>query len=556
MSTDSSNNPTKAATAQLARRPVVPWLVAIVVFAAEFAILGAMSAGLYPEIRKQGGLFLLIAGQTPNLVRAGGGLVLMSAAYLAAQSVISPQVPESALNPPRIAFAIHFASDAALLILFSCLALNVPVSAGERYALISLSALVWAILIASAAFIIFRGRNPLLGREKLVIIGVFVVVLVIFQYNESLSEVLISGALLPLALKVASAILGLVGLSTTVRPDQITGNPLFSAGSFEVEIAPSCAGYEGIVIAFLVLAAYVVWQWRNVRIWRALSLFPIVAIILLTLNCLRLAALVYIGSKWSPAIATIGFHVYFGWVYIIIVTVIAVYLLETHRYFQLAHSTSSNSFNSGDLLNDGAFLLVPFLIFTLLSLILGAFAGTFAWLYPANVLVTSSVIFVFRDRLLSRIELSNSIGPVVGVGVALMWIMMIPEDHAKSSEFAQELFSASAPISVVWLIFRVFGSIVVAPIIEELAFRGVIQPQLDEGLTSRIGPLGSVVAIAATSAVFGILHDQFLPAALAGMAYGWLKHKYGSIWPSILAHGATNAVIATYAVIFSAWSYL
>ena len=383
MATDSSH-PTSAGTVKLARRPVWSWLVAIGVFAAEFAIFGAMSAGLYPEIRKQASLLLLVAGQTPNLVRVGSGLVLISTAYLAVQSVTSPQAPTSTLNPSRIAVAIHFGADAALLILFSCLALNVPGSAGARYGLIGLSALAWATLIASAVYIVFRGRDLLPGRRGVAIIGAFVAVLIFFQFNESVSERLISGALLPLTLTVAGAILALLGLSANVHTDQITSNPVLSVGTFEVEIAPSCAGYEGVAIAFLVLAAYVVWQRQNVRLWQVVSLFPVVAIVLLSLNCLRLAALVYIGSEWSPTIANVGFHVYFGWIYIIFVTTISVYLLETHKYFRLTAPNPQYTINNQDLIKDSAALLIPFLLFTLLSLVFGAFTGTFAWLYPSG----------------------------------------------------------------------------------------------------------------------------------------------------------------------------
>jgi exosortase E/protease (VPEID-CTERM system) len=540
-----------------ASRPLWAWLVALAVFATEFAIFGAMSSGHYPEVRGESNLLLVAAGQTPTLVRAAGGLVLTFVAYFATQSAISAHGPASLFRPSRTAMVAHLAGGIALLTLLLCIELNIPDQVGGRHALIGLSSLAWALLIGSAGATILPNLKLALGRLGVVIVAIFFGALIFAQYEESLSEILISGALLPVALFFASLALEVVGLVPYQGQEPTTGLPVLGAGNFQVTIWPTCAGYEGVAITFLILAAYMVWQRNRLRVTRVLCLFPVVAMILFAFNVLRLTALIYIGSRWSPTIAQQGFHTYIGWIYVISVTVIAVFSLETSRFFQIRSVIHVPAFSFRRLVEDRAFLLSPFIVFTMCSLISGAFTGSFAWFYPGEILIVSAFVLAFRSRLLRRVELSNPTAILVGLALSILWIALVPEDSAKSLQFGQELFSASTLVSLLWLLCRIAGSVAVTPIVEELAFRGFVQPQLAEILSATaLNKFGPAVAIVVTSTLFGLLHNEILPAVLAGVAYGWLKYRYGSIWPSIVAHSVTNAVIATYAVIFSAWSYL
>jgi membrane protease YdiL (CAAX protease family) len=77
---------------------------------------------------------------------------------------------------------------------------------------------------------------------------------------------------------------------------------------------------------------------------------------------------------------------------------------------------------------------------------------------------------------------------------------------------------------------------VVAPIFEEVMYRGIGYGLLE--------PLGPGTAIVATGALFGLLHGYVyvLPIYVVyGVTLGWLRARTGSIYPGMLAHGATNA---------------
>lgn len=88
------------------------------------------------------------------------------------------------------------------------------------------------------------------------------------------------------------------------------------------------------------------------------------------------------------------------------------------------------------------------------------------------------------------------------------------------------------------LVERIFLLVVVAPVTEELLFRGVIL----RGLLNRHGP---AVAVGLSSLLFGLVHLnpwQFISAFWLGVALGWFYLRTGSINICILAHAVSNGI--------------
>jgi hypothetical protein len=85
--------------------------------------------------------------------------------------------------------------------------------------------------------------------------------------------------------------------------------------------------------------------------------------------------------------------------------------------------------------------------------------------------------------------------------------------------------------------------ITLAPLCEELAFRGFLQPLL-------VRSLGAVPGIALAAAAFGLLHYQeygnswrhVLIIAMAGAAFGWMRHLTGSTKAAAIMHAAYNSL--------------
>lgn len=81
---------------------------------------------------------------------------------------------------------------------------------------------------------------------------------------------------------------------------------------------------------------------------------------------------------------------------------------------------------------------------------------------------------------------------------------------------------------------------VIAPIREELLFRGLIYPPLRQAF-------GRGKGILLTGIFFATLHFElvrFLPLFIGGVVLTWLYERSSSIWPSVVAHGTWNFLMA------------
>jgi uncharacterized protein len=95
------------------------------------------------------------------------------------------------------------------------------------------------------------------------------------------------------------------------------------------------------------------------------------------------------------------------------------------------------------------------------------------------------------------------------------------------------------------VLLAAFGvmAVTVAPLFEELFFRGFIQPLLSR-------TFGVVAGILITAIVFGLLHapeyslawQYAVAVSIVGVVLGWVRSASNSIIPSTVMHGAYNAV--------------
>ena len=88
-----------------------------------------------------------------------------------------------------------------------------------------------------------------------------------------------------------------------------------------------------------------------------------------------------------------------------------------------------------------------------------------------------------------------------------------------------------------WLAFIL--TVVIAPIIEEIVFRGV----LFKSVTSKYGLAAGIVG---SSVIFMLVHIhplQMLSALPLGVYLAFMYHKLGSIYPGMLLHASWNFLI-------------
>jgi hypothetical protein len=82
---------------------------------------------------------------------------------------------------------------------------------------------------------------------------------------------------------------------------------------------------------------------------------------------------------------------------------------------------------------------------------------------------------------------------------------------------------------------------VLAPIVEELAFRGLLYRWLRERLGIWIAAFGSAIG-------FSVLHGipGLIPAiAVLGLVLAWIYEITGTLWAPIIVHGIYNAIVTT-----------
>lgn len=84
----------------------------------------------------------------------------------------------------------------------------------------------------------------------------------------------------------------------------------------------------------------------------------------------------------------------------------------------------------------------------------------------------------------------------------------------------------------------IIAVVIMAPIVEELLFRGAIEGHL---LRKWKHPAGAIVF---SSLVFGVVHGNWVQAPFAfviGLALGWMYYRTGSLFPGILMHFVNNS---------------
>ena len=111
---------------------------------------------------------------------------------------------------------------------------------------------------------------------------------------------------------------------------------------------------------------------------------------------------------------------------------------------------------------------------------------------------------------------------------------------------------------IVWplVVVRIFGAAAVVPVMEELFWRSFVQRWIDRKDFLALAPsAGSLRALLLTSVVFGFEHGLWLAGVIAGLAYGWLYRRSGSLWPPVLAHSLTNLLLGVWVVNTGQWHF-
>lgn len=156
----------------------------------------------------------------------------------------------------------------------------------------------------------------------------------------------------------------------------------------------------------------------------------------------------------------------------------------------------------------------------------------------ASTLVMAWHLIHFGYVIIARDKYKEVSLSVLGMSIvfvfAAMYVLNVLIEQAGIPNTMEDTFLAMSNNS-----FGVLSIALLAPILEELLFRGAIQGYLQ---TTGQKPW---MAIFISSLIFGVVHmnpAQIPFAFLLGIMFGWLYYRTGSLLPGIVGHVLNNSI--------------
>lgn len=178
-----------------------------------------------------------------------------------------------------------------------------------------------------------------------------------------------------------------------------------------------------------------------------------------------------------------------------------------------------------------------------------------AWGYAVRTLVVA--VFVVRMWLeFGELRPGARLGAArlveataLGVVVFAVWIWLGPLVRIGDAGGQPVARLADGSLDPLWLVFRLAGTALVVPIIEELFWRSFVARRAMAHDFDSVDPRTlSWAAMLASSALFALEHREIAAGFVAGMAYAWAYRRHGDLRVGIIAHGVTNAALGAYVI--------
>jgi exosortase E/protease (VPEID-CTERM system) len=324
---------------------------------------------------------------------------------------------------------------------------------------------------------------------------------------------------------------------------------VIDTGRFAVQIEAACSGIEGMGLMLAFCCAWLLLFRKEYIFPRALVLIPAALVLIFALNVVRISVLVLLGHAGLEPIAIYGFHSQAGWI-----------AFNCAAGFVAYASRKSPALNRNarreavGLENPTATYLMPFLAILAAGMLASALSSGFEALYALRPLAAGLALYRYWPHLKGLQWRVTWRGPAVGIVVFVVWVIGA-RLQARPAPMPLELAAMPVGLRLGWIAVRAIASATVVPLAEELAFRGFLMRRLVAADFPAV-PYQSVGsgALLLSAIVFGLGHgSMWLPGSIAGLLYGAVTVRSGSLGEAVAAHAATNALIAALVLFDGRW---
>ena len=323
----------------------------------------------------------------------------------------------------------------------------------------------------------------------------------------------------------------LMGYEIDIYPE----DKIIGAEGFYINIAPVCSGIEGMVLVTLFVTIYLSLFRSELRFPMAFLLFPIGIALSAMFNVVRITVLLIIGLEGNEELAVGGFHSHAGW---LMFTVVSIGLIALAQAVPALRKTPVVTPQSRPQLvplrqDPVSACILPFAVFMLSALLVSAFASQPALAYPLRALAMAGALAVFWP-FLSKLEWRpDALSLLIGAAIGAMWVM-IPVEQGPAP-----YGTLAGAWLVGWFVARGLGTIILVPVIEELFFR----KYLERKLRLRDGLLWKIIPALIIAAIFAVLHDRWVEAVVASLAFSYVMARRERVEDVIVSHATANAIV-------------
>ena len=203
--------------------------------------------------------------------------------------------------------------------------------------------------------------------------------------------------------------------------------------------------------------------------------------------------------------------------------------------------------------------IMPFVVFCVITTTGGLMGADWKfWLYALKVFVGAWLVWEMRPYVAEMRWAFSWETVVVGVVIFMIWVGLdpyYPKNHVFMKDTAEsiwnpfERFGDGSTTAWALICIRILGMTIIVPPLEEVFYRSFLYRYIVKYDFQKVALSHfDGVALAITSLLFGIVHFQWIPGIICGLAYQWLVIRKGRLGDAMTAHAITNFLLGCYVV--------